>query len=252
MTLAAVRLYLGTLILVMAPHLTLAAPLVLVTSHYPPYCMEEDGQAKGVAVELVKEAFGRMRQDISIVFVPFARAIDMVRNGQADAIFPFALRQDRKLLFNYTNEKLLSDPGALFVRVDSTITFDGDYAKLAGYSIGMPRGTYQGDAFMQAIQTYQLQIDEAIDQEQNVRKLVAKRFDIAVGPRLLVQDAARRVNETASIKVLYSDVSEGSAYVAFSMQENRDALIGQLDQTFRKMRQDGSYRRIFGAVSTTK
>lgn len=140
-----------------------AAPLILVTSHYPPYCMEEQGQAKGVAVELVKEAFARMHQDINIVFVPFARAIEMLRGGQADGIFPFALRQERMNLYSYTTEKLLSDPGALFVRADSHITFDGDYGKLANYTIGMQRGTYQGDAFMQAIQTYQLKIEEATD-----------------------------------------------------------------------------------------
>lgn len=229
-----------------------AEPLTLVTSHYPPYCMEEDGQAKGVAVELVKEAFARMQQDIRIVFVPFVRAIDMVKTGQADAIFPFALRQDRKQFFHYTTEKLLVDPGALFVRADSTLVFDGDYAKLAPYTLGMQRGTYQGDAFMQAIQTYQLKIDEAMDQENNVRKLVAKRFDIAVGPRLLVLDAARRVNEAANIRLLYSGVSEGDAYVAFSVPAKRDALVEQLNQTFKKMRQDGTYRRIFSPAAATK
>lgn len=236
----------------LALHAASAAPQTLVTSNYPPYCMEEAGQAKGVAAELVKEAFSRMHQDISIVFVPFARAIDMVRNGQADAIFPFALRPERKQFFNYTTEKLLSDPGPLFVRVDSTITFNGDFAKLANFSVGMPRGTYQGDAFMQAIQTYQLKIEETKDQEQNVRKLIAKHLDIVVGPRLLVQDAAQRTNEAASIKLLYSDLSEGAAYVAFSMHENRAELIAKLDQTFKKMRLDGSYRKIFGAAFTTK
>ncbi|MBC7917267.1 MAG: transporter substrate-binding domain-containing protein [Rhodoferax sp.] len=249
---SAARKLLGALALCLLPHFAWTAPLVLVTANYPPYCMEEDGKAKGVAVELVKEAFSRMHQDITIVFVPLPRAIEMVKSGQADAIFPFAMRQDRKQFFHYTTEKLLSDPGALFVRADSTINFDGDYAKLNSYSIGMQRGTYQGDAFMQAIQTYHLKIDEAVDQEQNVRKLVAKRFDIAVGPRLVVQDAARRVNEASAIRVLYADVSEGSAYVAFSTQVNRDALIAQLDLTFRKMRQDGSYRRIFGAVGGAK
>ena len=249
---AALCRLLVTLVLGLAQHEAYAAPLTLVTSHYPPYCMEEGGQAKGVAVELVKEAFSRMQQDITIVFVPFARAIEMVRTGQADAIFPFALRPERKQFFNYTTEKLLSDPGALFVRADSNITFDGDFAKLASFSIGMPRGTYQGDAFMQAIQTYQLKIEETKDQEQNVRKLVAKHLDIVVGPRLLVQDAAQRINEAASIKLLYSDISEGAAFVAFSMHGNRAELITRLDQTFKKMRLDGTYRRIFGAVSAAK
>jgi polar amino acid transport system substrate-binding protein len=230
----------------------MAEPVVLVTAHYPPYSMEEDGQAKGVAVELVKEAFARMQQDIRIVFVPFARAINMVKAGQADAIFPFALRQDRKEFFYYTTEKLLVDPGALFVRADSAIVFDGDFAKLVPYTIGMPRGTYQGDAFMQAIQTYQLKIDEATDQENNVRKLLARRFDIAVGPRLLVQDAARRVGESDKIKLLYSGISDGDAYVAFSVHGKREALAEQLNQTLRKMRLDGSYRKIFGAVGSSK
>lgn len=222
-------------------------PVVLVTAQYPPFSYEEDGQQKGLAVDLVREAFARMRQPLRIEFVPFARAIEMVKSGEADGIFPFALSEDRKVFALFSSEKLLVDPGSLFVRADSTITFDGDYAKLSPYTIGMQRGTNHGPAFMQALSTYNIKTDPAENQERNITKLVAGRFDIAVGPRLVVLYAARQAGKAGEIKLLYSGVSEGFAYLGVSRLRNREALLQQFDQTLRRMRQDGSYEKIVRA-----
>ncbi len=61
--------------------------LKLVTLEFPPYEYSENGEIKGSAVEVVKEAFKRMGQPIKINAYPWARAIKMVEGGEADAIF---------------------------------------------------------------------------------------------------------------------------------------------------------------------
>lgn len=230
-------------------HVVAAAPLILVTAHFPPYTMEEGGGARGVAVDLVKEVFSRTHQEVRILVAPLPRAIEMIKSGQSDGIFPFALQEERKLFARYPSEKLFSDPGALFVRADSRIKFDGDYSKLAGHTFGMQRGTFQGPAFAAAAERYEFKIEPAIDQEQNVRKLTLGRFDIAVGPRLLIQDSARRANQLAGIRLLYTGISEGDAYIALSVAATvkNPRLLGQLDQALREMRKDGTHQRIFSS-----
>lgn len=241
------RLLLTTIMLLACVQAASAEPIVLVTANYPPFSYEEDGQQKGLAIELIKAAFQRMRQEVRIEFVPFARAVEMVKNGEADGVFPFAVSDERKMFATFSSEKLLTDPGSLFVRADSTLTFDGDYAKLAPYTIGMQRGTNHGPAFMQALTTYGIKTDLAENQEKNVLKLVSGRFDIAVGPRLVVLHAARQAGKQSEIKLLYSGISEGHAYLAVSKRRNREALIAEFDQAISKMRRDGSYDKILRA-----
>ncbi|HRE17750.1 MAG TPA: transporter substrate-binding domain-containing protein [Rhodocyclaceae bacterium] len=241
------RLLLTTIMLLACVQAASAEPIVLVTANYPPFSYEEDGQQKGLAIELIKVAFQRMRQEVRIEFVPFARAVEMVKNGEADGVFPFAVSDERKMFATFSSEKLLTDPGSLFVRADSTLTFDGDYAKLAPYTIGMQRGTNHGPAFMQALTTYGIKTDLAENQEKNVLKLVSGRFDIAVGPRLVVLHAARQAGKQSEIKLLYSGISEGHAYLAVSKRRNREALIAEFDQAISKMRRDGSYDKILRA-----
>jgi len=221
-----------------------AQPLLLVTANYPPFSYEEGGVQKGIAIDLVKEAFARMQQEVRIQLVPFPRAVAMIKNGEADGIFPFAMSEDRKEFASYPAERLFADPGTLFVRADSTITFNGDFSKLKNFTIGMQRGTNHGPVFMQALKTYEIKTDEANDQEQNMLKLTAGRFDIAVGPKLVVMSAAKRVERFSAIKVLYTGISEGDAYVGFTKQRNMDQVIARFEQVIKKMRQDGSYEKI--------
>jgi polar amino acid transport system substrate-binding protein len=235
-------------LILIAPH-AIAAPLLLVTAYYPPFAYEENGQQKGIAVDLAKEAFARMHQEIRIEFVPFPRAISMVKSGEADAIFPFAISEEREKFVRYPSERLVSDPATLFVRADSTIVFDADISKLARYSFGKQRDAIVGPSFVEALKKRSARIDESIDQEQNILKLVAGRFDIALGPSLVVQYAAKRIGKADEIKVLYSGVSDGAAYLAFTRQRDYSLLITQFEQTIRKMRRDGSYDHIFHAYA---
>jgi polar amino acid transport system substrate-binding protein len=226
-----------------------AATLTLVTSNYPPFSYEEDHSQKGIAVDIVREVFARMNEPIKIVALPFPRAVSMIKNGEADAIFPFAMSNARKQFVTYPFERLITDPGTLFVRADSDIVFDGDYSKLAKYSIGMQRGTDHGPVFMKALTTFNVRVDEAIDQEQNIQKLAAGRFDIAVGPQLVVRSAAKRIGLLPQIKVLYSGISEGDAYVGFSKKRDYRRLIERFNQTIKKMHEDGSYNRLVRTAS---
>jgi polar amino acid transport system substrate-binding protein len=226
-----------------------AATITLVTANYPPFSYEEDHIQKGIAVDIVREVFTRMKQPIKIEALPFPRAVSMIKNGEADAIFPFAMSNARKQFVTYPVERLINDPATLFVRADSDIVFNGDYSKLAKYSIGMQRGTDHGPVFMKSLITYNIRVDEAIDQEQNIQKLIAGRFDIAVGPKLVVRSAAKRIGLLPQIKVLYSGISEGDAYVGFSKKRDYSQLIERFNQTIKKMHEDGSYNRLVHAAS---
>ncbi|WP_325205871.1 hypothetical protein [Vibrio sp. 03_296] len=63
--------------------------LEIVTLEYPPYIETRDDVVSGVAVTLVEHAFAKLQQPIKITVLPWARALNYVESGQADAILLF-------------------------------------------------------------------------------------------------------------------------------------------------------------------
>ncbi|MYM39638.1 substrate-binding periplasmic protein [Duganella qianjiadongensis] len=235
-----------SLVLLVFPPAQAAAPLQLVTAALPPFSFEEHGLARGIAVDLVKEAFLRLKVPISIVFMPMTRAQTMMSSGSADAVFPLAFKEERLAYISYPHEKLVEDRISFFVRQDSDIRFEGDIGKLGQYTFGVERGAVYGSNFTQALLTGQIRkTDEAATQAQNLAKLVGKRFDIAVGPRLVMQYSAEVSGNGNAVKELKPSVDLGLvAYLGFSRQRDHAALIARYDKVMQDMRKDGTYDRI--------
>lgn len=228
------------------PPVHAAAPLQLVTAALPPFSFEQAGVARGIAVDLVKEAFARLKVPVSISFLPMTRAQTMLANGTADAVFPLAFKEERLGYVNYPREKLVEDSISFFVRQNSAIRFDGDIGKLAQYSFDVERGAVYGPNFTAALLNGQIRkTDEAATQAQNVAKLVGKRFDIAVGPRLVMQYSADVAGHSNAVRELKPAVDLGLvAFLGFSRQKGHDGLIARYEKVMQEMRRDGTYDRI--------
>ncbi len=236
------------LALAAVPWSAMAAPFSIVTSNYPPFCFEDKGVQKGIAVDVVKEAFTRMNMEVQIAFFPFPRAIAMLKEGQADAIFPFSFQEDRASYTLYPHEKLVEDSQTLFVREDSSIVFNGDLKALQHYTFGRQRDAGNGPVFTEALRNGTItKVDEAVDQRQNILKLVGGRFQIAIGPRLVVLFYAKESGSLAQIRELRPAVDKPlAAYLGFAKNKNLESILERFDQTLHKMRQDGTYDRIVG------
>lgn len=95
------------LILMISISVISAKPLQLVTLEYPPYQYKERRELKGFVVAIVVEVFKRMDQPITIKKYPFARALDMVKTGRADALFTAFKNSEREKFFDYSTEILV-------------------------------------------------------------------------------------------------------------------------------------------------
>ncbi len=124
-----------------------ADSLKVATLVYPPFQYEENGEAKGIAADIVKEIFKRMNQPIEIKFYPFPRAI---REGKSDVIFTFYYKKEREQFAEYSKESLVDQTISLFVHKDSPIVFDGNLSKLSQYKFGLVRFSY-GKVFDEAV-----------------------------------------------------------------------------------------------------
>jgi polar amino acid transport system substrate-binding protein len=220
------------------------SPITLVTLHYPPLEYEENGKVIGIAVEIVHEAFQRMSQPITVKVFPWLRALSMIEEGEADAVFTAAKTPEREVFADFSQEVLIYQVISLFVLKDSPIIFDGDFNKLKDYHFGIIYGTKHGEIADNALKQMKYVDAGAKTPEQNVQKLLGKRFDIWLGSRYIVLHTLNQMNQPDAVKELSPEVDKIPTYIAFSKKRQLSAVRDKFDATLKAMRTDGTYNKI--------
>src|SRR5579863_4602611 len=112
----------GAMVVVWA--LSGAAPaaerLRLVTDFYRgPYEHIEDDETPGFNIELVRQVFAAMGQDVSFEAFPNYRGWSMIARGECDGLFRSPRNSERERICSFPDEPLAWDKWVLFVRTTS-------------------------------------------------------------------------------------------------------------------------------------
>lgn len=222
-----------------------AESLQVVTLQYPPFEYEEQGAIKGIAVDIVKEVFARMQQPITITLYPFARALNMIKESEADAIFTFSKLPERETYADYPSEVLIEQTISLFVQQDAPITYDGDISSLRSYTCGVIRGAQYGPVSDEAMKI--MKVEEVTDHRQNVLKLVNNRLDVILGPRLVILFTIKELGQQGAVKELSPSLETVPTYLAFSKTRIAPEIKVQFERLLKELKDDGTYDKIIQA-----
>ena len=80
-------------------------PLRIVLEDYPPYEYVEDGEPRGIDVDIMKRVFSRLGIPYEFKFYPFSRAWLMLKRGTADAAPSISYRREREPHLYYTDHQ---------------------------------------------------------------------------------------------------------------------------------------------------
>jgi polar amino acid transport system substrate-binding protein len=110
-----------SLTLVVFASVCLAAPstLKLATLEYPPYIINSDHGAQGLAVDIVHAVFARIGQPVQIQFYPVSRGAMMLQTGHADGYFSVKKTTERQTQMRFTHEPLYRQEFVIFTRKHS-------------------------------------------------------------------------------------------------------------------------------------
>lgn len=222
-----------------------AAPLRLLAIEYPPYAWQDKTGAKGVSVDVVKEAFGRMKQPVDIAFYPWARAVRMVETGMADGMFTIKKTPERERVMLFPKKPVLTQDYVFFVMKDSFFRFDGDMASLARARIGVVYSTSYGPRFDTAVKNLQIQnLDYADNYKQAFKKLLADRVDAVICSRLVGWEMLRQLNAMSMVNVSGPLSDTALSYLVFSTRKDYRSTAESFDQALDAMNRDGTVKRI--------
>lgn len=218
----------------------------LVTESYIPYGYEENGLVKGVAVDVVTEAFRRIGYNVELKMLPWTRALQMVEDGDTDGIFCAFYSDERAIFMDYLQEPLAYEAQYCYTLKDSSVVFDGTLDSLKPYRIGVIQDWYYGAAFDEAVKSGDFAVERVTDLSVNIQKLLDGRIDVIVNPRLSTLYYLKQMKIQDRVVEQTVPFREPTAlYLGFTKKRFLDpALVRDIDTELAEMKADGTYQRI--------
>lgn len=214
-----------------------------VTLPYPPLEFEaNDGHAHGIAVDIVRRAMGNLGHHVTIRVLPWARAIKMVRLGNADAIFTIFKNPEREKFLDFSSEVLLPQVIYFYKKKGSDVQFDGNISSIQGKRIGVVSTISYGQVF----ESYKplVFLDRVERLEQNLIKLLKGRIDLLPSSYDVAEYTINNLGLSSQIVRIPYRIERLPSYIAYSKVRNLGTLRIQLDNEIVNMKNNGQYDAI--------
>ncbi|MDN3683072.1 transporter substrate-binding domain-containing protein [Vibrio tapetis subsp. quintayensis] len=157
--------------------------------NYPPYSYSENGEPKGIYVDILREVFSDMLEfEVTIRMVPWKRGLRYIEQGKGFALFPpyYTEKRDPWMLFS---ESILKEEVVVFGKSEKLISKNNWPEDFYGTVIGLNRGynpySMGGHAFGEAVKAGKILTEEATNGDANLNKLAKGRIDFYINDRLI-------------------------------------------------------------------
>jgi ABC-type amino acid transport substrate-binding protein len=209
-----------------------------------PECyIDENGNAVGSDVEILRELGRRLNITIEIELAPWVRVLSMTQSGQADGGFPLFITPERKEFALYTDVPVHVSVMTLYARLGQEFEYN-DFSDLYNKTIGINRGYSISEDFDLAAKIGKIKLEEVETIEQLVKMLINKRIDaIAATP-----SSVRTYLKEKSIEIsAIGHVRSRAAYLTLSKAakiKDKENLLERINQTLLEMEQEGFIKEV--------
>ncbi len=224
-------------------------PLVFVgIENGVPYSYEENGVKKGILYESITEIIRRLGIDAKIELVPFNSMLNVLQNGTADATFMIQRNKERESYLLYSRLPINTSSINIYTRRGKEFTFN-EVKDLYNKKVGKQPASFISSEFDQAAKADRFTLDEAIQGESNLKKLIADRIDCYVGDLQASRFYIKRLKLQDEIVELSTPVVSGlQTYFALSKAgkriKNKKAFLNKISQVIKALQDDGTFERI--------
>lgn len=232
---------LAAIFLMLAASSAHAQPVVhVVTEAWPPYVYEENGVPKGFDYEITREILQGSGFEMRLSFYPWKRCLEMMRNGQADALLDAGINDERLQYMAFPAEPLSSSQTVFFHPVDKPFVFNS-YEDLTGLTIGTQLGYYHAKQFMESDEFTRV---PARSLENGFKMLLAGNVDLTAANRHFGLYTAHAMGISDQIGYTDKPLSGGDNYMAFSRAGNHPNLAHAFSEALKKYKTTPRYLEI--------
>lgn len=204
----------------------------VVTTSFPPYSMEVDGQVRGVAADLVQAVLDDLGVRTPIDVFPWARAYETALRGPRVLLFQIARTPERESRFKWVGEVASYDVH-LYRRADRTEIAPTGLEEAMQWKIG---------GLLRDVKTTHLQergvaVTTYSDEANGLSMLIGGRIDLMPSDRqaMLHRLALAGLPPDRVVPVLRLDAISSPLHMAFSL-DTPDALVDRVRASLERVR----------------
>ncbi len=223
------------------------ATYFFVTFQYPPLAYENaDHTPGGIFVDMLSGIMHRLGHQVRVEVLPWTRALDMVRQGEADAIFTAYKNRERETFLDYPEQVLFPQAVYFYKKQASPATFDGNLAALRQKRIGVVSTISYGNVFDNLKPG--LSLEKASRLEHNFTKLILGRIDLLPSDNIVAENVIRQMGIGSQVTRIPVQVDSVPSYIAFSKKRGLTQLITGIDREIKQMKETGQYHAMLAGA----
>ena len=185
-------------------------PFIIVSESIPPFEYMNNGEADGINIQLVKMVMSSLELDYEIRIASDVRALELARQGKADALLSVSWKPERTEFLNYPEGFDGSGSPKNFMWASeysffapkgraSLMNIDG-YADAA--SKGLKVGYIEGVSYAPAFWDAGLKLVPGTDDESNFKKLLDGDIDIYIAEKNIARAAIKKLGIKDKVAVI--------------------------------------------------
>lgn len=220
--------------------------LLLMTEQYPPYNFEEDGQIRGIAVDLIVRILDKMestksREDIRLV--PWARGYRSALSKKNVCLFSTTRTEEREELFQWVGP-IAVNRVVLISRKERKIRIQSP-EEIKNFKIGTVTDDVAGQILLASGVPEEL-LESVTSNVTNIPKLNRGRIDLwAYGENVAEWEIKAQGLDPDDFETVYV-LDEKELYYALHM-DTPNELIGQMQTVLDSLKASGEHQKILDA-----
>ncbi len=209
---------------------------------YVPYAFLNGNTPDGIYVKILQKAFSKMDgYDVTIELVPWKRALNLIETGRGFACFAPYYRPKQRPWISPWSEPIIKEGFAAYCSKDALASarpnWPADYKDLeigiiSGYAVPNKE---------------ELKVQEADDNEVNLKKLLAGRIDCFVNDDASIRYSMKQMNIPTGKVLKGTQISNENGYLGFSKANSapfKDDFVKKFNKIIKEMKSNGEIEKI--------
>jgi len=223
---------------------TIASP-----SSHPFIYQDKVGELQGVLVELFKQLELESDIKVQIHLIPWARALEEVKNSRYDALMPTMYTKERAEYLVYPEHELISFfDNVMLKRVEDDFEFTGIEKIPDNKVIAKVRSVSLGSEFDRKLSKRNLKIIEVLDTKTAILMLNQGKVDIVFSDYFLALSIIKQENIETNIAIQQLSNKAMPSYLAFSKRFAKHQNVNSVMNEIKRVLQSKKYKKVYAQL----
>jgi polar amino acid transport system substrate-binding protein len=223
------------------------SPLRIGFTSFSPYEFLVGNEAKGINVDIVREALSRLGygiDDYELVVYPWSRVLELVRKGDLDLVVDIILSEDRKKNFSFSREPIGVIDYRLISKSNSISSIELNQISELGDTVGLVREYKYSEEILRIIDEQNIEIVYVDESKELLNGLINDRYSFILEDIDTVNFYLKELKYDNEVFYFEKASYPSKAYIASSINKDYGDLISQIDEQISIIKKDGTYDRI--------